>query len=255
MMIILQNVFIFFITILPCVASQSPIGCNRSCPNGEFNQVPYPFGFSSGCEIQLNCTSNRTVLIGEFPIQQFNSDKLIVTLPTKCGHSADTISHLYSEHHAPMSANAILMENCTEQTTNCMLPVPISQFRTAIVNCSIHGYGNTSCYAGDVRTGMFLDYGNVTGMGCRFLLTGFVSKRVGGIGPPPSMTRAVELGWWVKGSCNCSDGADCTQIVSPVDGSDGFRCNCKSGLEGDGYKSSIGCQKFKGMPSFLLLNT
>ncbi|PWA60627.1 hypothetical protein CTI12_AA380640 [Artemisia annua] len=167
-MIKLQNLFIFFFTILPCVTSQSPIGCNRSCPNGEFNQVPYPFGFSSGCEIQLNCTSNGIVLIGEFPIQQFNSDKLIVTLPTKCGRSADTLSHLYGDHYAPMSANAILMENCTEQTTNCMLPVPISQFRMAIANCSIHGYGNTSCYAGDVRTGMFLDYGNLTGLGYPF---------------------------------------------------------------------------------------
>lgn len=60
----------------------------------------------------------------------------------------------------------------------------------------------------------------------------------------------IKLGWWVKGTCDCSDGAECTKIVSPADGSDGHRCNCKSGFNGDGYKASSGCRRLKGMSSF-----
>nr|XP_043616245.1 wall-associated receptor kinase-like 14 [Erigeron canadensis] len=187
------------------------------------------------CEIQLNCTSNGVVLINEFPVEQINSDDLIVTLPTTCGLPVNALCNLYSK-------------NCTTETSNCYLPVQLPQFRSAIVNCSSVGYGNMSCYVGDVRSNMFLDYGNVTSLGCKFLLTGFVSERIGGVGPPPSMTRAVKLGWWVKGTCDdpCSTGADCTRIVSPTDGSDGYRCKCKSGFNGDGYKSSSGCLPLKG---------
>lgn len=54
-----------------------------------------------------------------------------------------------------------------------------------IVPCKVLGYGNTSCYAGDL-THTFLDYQNVTKLGCQFLLTAFVSERIGGLTVPPS---------------------------------------------------------------------
>nr|XP_043614756.1 LEAF RUST 10 DISEASE-RESISTANCE LOCUS RECEPTOR-LIKE PROTEIN KINASE-like 2.4 isoform X2 [Erigeron canadensis] len=233
--------FMCCIFILPFITSQEPTHCIQSCPGGKLTQVPYPFGFSPGCEVQLNCTSNGTVMIDEFPVQEINPDDLVVTLPTTCGRPISSLGRLYSNNYALTSTSAILMENCTDETTNCNLPVPLPQFRSAIVNCSSVGYGNMSCYVGDVRTSMFLDYGNLTSLECKFLLTGFVSRRIGGVGPPPSMTRAVNLGWWVKGACNCSDGADCMKISSPTDGSDGYRCMCRSGFHGDGYKASSGC--------------
>ncbi|PWA60628.1 concanavalin A-like lectin/glucanase domain-containing protein [Artemisia annua] len=244
-MIKLQTLFLLSITYLPSIICQIPNNCNQSCPGSGFTQVPYPFGFSSGCEIQLNCTSNHTVSIGQFPVWQFSSDGLLVNLTNKCGRNADALSVFYSENYALKSTNAIVMENCTAQTDNCDLPMPITQFRTVMVPCSALGYGNPSCYAGD-RTRMFLEYQNVTKLGCRFLLTAFVSERIGGLTVPPSAEQMVKLGWWVKGTCNCSDGADCTKIVSPVDGSDGYRCNCKSGFSGDGYKASSGCRRLKG---------
>ncbi|GJT52517.1 DNA repair helicase XPD [Tanacetum coccineum] len=92
------------------LSSQIPNNCNQSCPGSEFTQVPYPFGFSSGWEIQLNCTSNGTVSIGEFPVWQFSSDALLVNLTTKCGRNADALRLFYSENYAPISKNAILME-------------------------------------------------------------------------------------------------------------------------------------------------
>lgn len=60
-MIKLRSLFLVFITYLPSIICQIPSNCNQSCPGSKFTQVPYPFGFSYGCEIQLNCTSNGTV--------------------------------------------------------------------------------------------------------------------------------------------------------------------------------------------------
>ncbi|KAL8230875.1 hypothetical protein R6Q57_000653 [Mikania cordata] len=247
-MIKLQKFFMFFITILPSVLSQKPTGCDQSCPGGRFNTVPYPFGFTSGCKIQLNCTPNGEVLIGEFAVQQFNPDGLLVSLPAKCGRSIHTLTHLYGEHYAPMSTNAILMENCTAQMKNCMIPMTMLRTHLEIVNCSgaQGGDGNVSCYSSDV-TRMFLDYENVTRMGCRFLFSGVATEIIGGSPAVSLDIQMVRLGWWLKGSCDyCSVDADCTAIVSPFDGSDGHRCKCKSGFDGDGFKASSGCRSLKG---------
>nr|XP_043616247.1 wall-associated receptor kinase-like 14 [Erigeron canadensis] len=250
----LQNLFIYFVSCIPSIISQNLAICDQSCPGGIFDKVPYPFGFSAGCQIQLNCTSNGTVLIGEFPVRQVNYDGLLISLPIKCGRNADALSQLYGKHYTPTSTSSILMENCTDQMTNCRLPLPISQFHTKIaklVNCTNDSYGNTSCYSGD-STHVFLNYENITKMGCQLLFTGFLSERTGAVGGPPSATQAIKLGWWIKGSCDCSDGADCTEIVSPFDGSDGYRCKCKGGYNGDGYKARSGCWKLKESKEALL---
>ncbi|KAK9066699.1 hypothetical protein SSX86_014022 [Deinandra increscens subsp. villosa] len=245
-MIPLHKFFIFFILsflFLPSVLSQNPVNCNRSCPGGEFTTVPYPFGFSSACTIPLNCTQNGGVSIGEFSVQQFNPDDLLVSLPAQCGRAVTTLTHLYGAHYAPLSTNAILMENCTEQMKNCMIPMTTLRTHLEIVNCSgaQGGDGNVSCYSSDV-TRMFLDYGNVTRLGCRFLFSGVATEMIGGSAAVSLDIQVVRLGWWVRGSCDCSEDAECTAVVSPVDGSEGHRCKCKTGFDGDGYKASSGCR-------------
>lgn len=244
-MIKLQNFFIFLISILPSILSQKPINCNRTCAGGELKDVPYPFGFSSGCEIRLNCTSNGTVLIGGFPVQQIKSDGLLVSLPAKCGRAVDELRLLYGQHYAPMATNAILMENCTEQMKNCM--IPMTMLRTHLdVNCGgvQDGYGNVSCYSGSISR-MFLDYENVTRTGCRFLFSVVATEMIGGSSAISLAVQMVRLGWWIPGTCNCSRHAVCKKIVSP-DGSDGHRCACKNGFDGDGYKASSGCRNREG---------
>ncbi|KAL4584394.1 hypothetical protein LXL04_008994 [Taraxacum kok-saghyz] len=246
-MIKLQNFFILLISILPSIQSQNRTNCDRSCPGGDFNPVRYPFGFSSGCEIQLNCTPQGDVLIGEFPIQQINSDGLLVSLPAMCGRAFNSLSHLYGENYAPTSTNAILMQNCTEQMKNCMIPMTDLRTHLEIVNCSGGdggNYSNVSCYSGDL-TGMFLDYKNMSGVGCRYLFSAVSTEFVGASSAVSLSMQVVKLGWWVKGACDCSSGANCTTIVSPSDGSHGYRCKCNSGFDGDGYKSSSGCRMHK----------
>ncbi|KAF5792437.1 putative protein kinase RLK-Pelle-WAK-LRK10L-1 family [Helianthus annuus] len=242
-----QQFLILFLSILPSITSQQPITCNQSCPGYQTNPVQYPFGFSSGCEIPLNCTPNGEVFIGEFSVQQLNPDSLLVSLPAKCGRLINTLTNLYSDHYAPMSSNAILMENCTAQMKNCMIPMTTLRTHLEIVNCSgaQGGDGNVSCYSSDV-TRMFLDYGNVTSMGCRFLFSGVATEMIGNSPAISLDIQVVRLGWWRRGGCDCSVDAECTKIVSPVDGSDGHRCSCKSGFAGDGYKAGSGCRSMKG---------
>ncbi|GKE31635.1 hypothetical protein Tco_1450957, partial [Tanacetum coccineum] len=117
-MIRIQTLFLLSITYLLSIICQIPNNCNQSCPGSEFTQVPYPFGFSSGWEIQLNCTSNGTVSIGEFPVWQFSSDALLVNLTTKCGRNADALSLFYSGNYAPISKNAIV--NAKDQNSIVM---------------------------------------------------------------------------------------------------------------------------------------
>lgn len=128
-----------------------------------------------------------------------------------------------------------------------MIPMTTLRTHLEIVNCSggQGGSGNVSCYSSDI-TRMFLSYENVTRMGCRYLFSGVATEMIGGSSAVSLDIQMLRLGWWVKGGCDCSGDADCTSIVSPVDGSDGHRCKCKSGFQGDGYKASSGCRSPEG---------
>ncbi|KAI3684788.1 hypothetical protein L6452_34014 [Arctium lappa] len=250
MMINLKISILLLISIskFPSFKSQKSVYCDRKCPGGVLSHVPYPFGFTSGCEIQLNCSSNGTVSISEFHVQEVNHDSLLVNLPAKCGRAVEAFRRLYGDHYAPTSNNAILMENCTGgKVTTCMIPATMVQTHLEILDCGggqrSNVYGNVSCYSGDKKR-MFLDYENLTRTtGCRFLLSGIVSQMIGDSTAVSLDVQVVKLGWWLKGQCQCSDDANCTKIVSPADGGDGYRCRCQDGFVGDGYKANSGCRK------------
>ncbi|KAJ9560005.1 hypothetical protein OSB04_005165 [Centaurea solstitialis] len=245
-------IFIFvFISNFPSFKSQKSLHCDRNCPGagGALSRVPYPFGFSAGCGIRLNCSENGTVSISEFAVQEIHHDALLVGLPAKCGRDVGAFRRLYGGGYAPTSNNAILMQNCTGgggRVHTCMIPATMVQTHLEMLDCGggnrSEVYGNVSCYSGDKRR-MFLDYGNLTRTGCRFLLSGIVSQMIGDSSAVSLDVQVVKLGWWLKGRCRCSDGANCTRIVSPVDGGAGYRCQCRDGFVGDGYKASSGCRK------------
>ncbi|KAK1436561.1 hypothetical protein QVD17_02342 [Tagetes erecta] len=233
------------ISIFPSfIISQKPF-CNRTCPGSILNNVPYPFGFTSGCQIRLNCSSTGTISIGEFTLQTLNSNEILVNLPTKCARAAETLHALYSDHYALSSDNAVLMQNCTDPVGTCMIPdTMMKPYVAVLTDCSVEGdvYSNVSCYSGD-SSSMFFYYDDVKKKGCRFLVSGMVVKVFGDNTAMSLNVQVVKLGWWLKGNCECSDGAICTEIVSPVDGSAGHRCQCKDGFVGDGYIAGSGCKK------------
>ncbi|KAK1423091.1 hypothetical protein QVD17_18385 [Tagetes erecta] len=212
--------------------------CEQSCPGGRFETVPYPFGFNSQCKIQLNCTSQGDVLIGAFTVHQINSDDILVSLPAKCGRPIHTLTQLYAKHYAPLSTNTILLENCTQQMETCKLP-------SLHTNCNYakSGNGNMSCYSTDM-TRMFLDYEDLKMTGCRFMVSAVAMVMIGDGASVSLDVEVIRLAWWLYGTCDdCSVQADCTTIVSPVDGSNGYQCKCKSGFHGDGYKGRLGCDQ------------
>ncbi|GKE56200.1 hypothetical protein Tco_1495385, partial [Tanacetum coccineum] len=203
------------------------------------NHVQYPFGFSLGCEIQLNCTSNGTISINEFTIHELNHDNLLVSLPTKYGRPIGSLHHLYNNHLAPTYDNTILLENCTNNIQTCKLLETMMQPYLDVIDCNGQKgvSGNVSCYSG-YKNSMFLDYENVIKTGCRFLLSGTVAKINVDTSGVSLHVQVVKLWWWLKGRCMKSDDAICTEFVSLVDGGDAYRCRCKNGLVGDGYEAS-----------------
>lgn len=169
------------ISIFPSfITSQKPF-CNRTCPGSILNNVPYPFGFTSGCEIRLNCSSTGTISIGEFTVHTLNSNEILVNLPTKCARAAETLHALYSDHYALSDDNALLMQNCTDPVGTCRIPDTMMEPYVAVINdCSVEGNvsSNVSCYSGD-SSSMFFDYDEVKKKGCRFLVSGMVVKVFG----------------------------------------------------------------------------
>ncbi|XP_048129432.1 wall-associated receptor kinase-like 14 [Rhodamnia argentea] len=90
--------------------------CSQACGTGmPANQnLMYPFGFSPGCPIQLNCTKDGDALVGDFLVQSASPDTVIITIEAKCDCLSGSIEQLYGSNYAPMGSNAILLNNCTK---------------------------------------------------------------------------------------------------------------------------------------------
>ncbi|CAN6682614.1 unnamed protein product [Malus baccata var. baccata] len=236
------------VLVIPLLTVHAANSCNQACPGYRPSPIQYPFGFSSGCEIRLNCIPNGGIAIGKFPIQSINQDSIRINLKSDCSRPLHTLRNFYSRKYAPTSRNAILLQNCTEGTasSSCEIPNLLVQARfDAPPNCSSNR--SLSCYAETRKDVPFLDFGSVERKDCKFLLSS--------ISAPPqlsnSSTRAapvtlevevLDLGWWLEGTCGCDKNANCTTVVSP-NGTEGYRCNCKEGFLGDGYVAGSGCWK------------
>lgn len=101
-----------------------------------------------------------------------------------------------------------------------------------------------SCYSeGDIET-EFIDYSSIMRSGCRTLFSAISIEPLSGNGSPVSLeVEMVQLGWWLEGDCECSANANCTRVLSPVNGQQGYRCRCYDGFVGDGYRAGLGCRK------------
>nr|GMD89085.1 wall-associated receptor kinase-like 14 [Ipomoea batatas] len=215
--------------------------CNRSCGDG-LKQVPFPFGFSSGCEIPLNCTSgNGTMSIGEFPVYQLTSGTIMINIPVKCGRRIEAMKPLFGKNFAPTVNNGILLQNCSSPELKCMIPSTMIQTQFELQEC---GKDNISCFSDPQKIGGFIGYGNLTGTGCKSLFSAISSVAAAANTTAVSLDiQVLELGWWLRGHCRCSKNANCTEIRPPGDGKPGFRCRCFEGFTGDGYLGGSGCRR------------
>lgn len=244
---------------LPIINSQVNYRyCNRTC--GSAKPSPYPFGFSSGCEIRLNCTVDGKIFVGEFPIQSLTSNSIIVNIKAQCNRPFERLHQLFSHKYAPTSGNVILLQNCTENLLPCSIPETLlpNRFESESNGCSNSnisgsGGGKLSCYF-ENSTRRFVDEKRLERIGCEYFMSSISTENLRkNLDSAVSLEVAtIELGWWLHGDrCLCSDHANCTEIQSPIDGKLGFRCGCKEGFIGDGFLAGNGCRK--GLFFFLLL--
>lgn len=224
---------------LPFIAAVSAKSnnCDRSCRSGGDGgrTFPYPFGFSADCQIRLNCKPGGEVFIGEFPVKSVDSDSIKVDIQRNCNRPLHSLKQLYGQKYAPTSRNAILLGNCSEPFSTCVIPGIQVPAHFDSMNCSSNS--NVSCYS-ENKSLAFIDFESVKQKRCDYLLTSISSESLN------LEIRVVELGWWLDGSCDqlCHRNANCTNI-QPPDGEPGHRCYCNRGFQGDGYKAGIGCRK------------
>ncbi|KAL4290878.1 hypothetical protein GQ457_14G003740 [Hibiscus cannabinus] len=216
--------------------------CHGSCETSKFTRpLPFPFGFSSGCPIRLNC-SLTGAMIGNFHVLNVTSRDIIVDLPSECNRQLASISALFGENYAVSTTNSLLLQNCSKP-----LPAPC-EIRPKYIEPSLNlnpclaNSDNITCFAGD-QSERLLSFEEVNQTECRFLLssTSFVvdSARNSSISLE---LEQVNLGWWIKGPCDCDRNATC-ESVNRRNSTVGFNCLCREGFEGDGFRAGGGCRR------------
>lgn len=245
-----QKLFPLFFSIsvlsLPCFAlNTSRASCYRSCGG---KSVQYPFGFSEGCEIKLNCSGHSSEIfrIGHFDVLNVTSDQVLVSIPEKCDRPIDEFRRLFGSNFAPTWRNGLILENCNESRNDCQVPTRLVR-TIASQNCS--GDSTRICHLGGSNdSAEFLDVDEVTRNGsCSSLLSSImVDLNVDAVKANHNSSivldfQKMELGWWLNGSCSenlCHLNANCTNIRT-----DGYRCKCIEGYVGDGFSVGTGCRK------------
>lgn len=225
---------------------RSARNCSQICGGGgrqppQSPTIQYPFGFSPGCPIQLNCTPNGNASIGGFSIVEITGDTMTVTVMTQCDRPFSLVERLYSPNFAPTNRNAILLNNCS-QASSC--PIPSAMARTHFESlCTGRANGSMSCYLelGHNSAAKFVDLRGLRGLNCQYLLSGILAESISDVSLSLDV-QMIELGWWLDGGCNCDKQAICANVLTP-NGSRGYRCSCKHGFVGDGFKDGIGCRK------------
>ncbi|KAM7521067.1 hypothetical protein LguiB_020029 [Lonicera macranthoides] len=220
------------VCIFPPIMAHKSTNCVKSCGAVSPKDLPSPFGFSAGCQIQLNCTAAGTMSLNEFPVQSISNITLLVNIPAICDRSIGTLRHLFTQNYAPTSRNGILLQNCSNPITACVIPYINLQTHLELQSCG--SYNDTiSCYTERNNHSQFIDYTNLTKTGCKSLFSAISTESADNGASVSLDVQVVQLEWWLHGSCKCSANARCITIESRS----GYRCDCLEGFIGDGYRS------------------
>ncbi|CAI9777470.1 unnamed protein product [Fraxinus pennsylvanica] len=253
-----SQIFIWVVFFLVLSSAAEADKCNRSCGEVE-NRVPYPFGFSDGCEIKLNCSENNgNIHIGEFLVQNLTSDRILVSLSGKCNRPIDALYPLFGTNFAVTGRNGLLLRNCSQPVNDFTIPSNLLHSIFKIDGCDFEdrnssgNYNNTLSYYAEANDSFveFLNYEKIRRRGNCSLLFSSVTvdwNRNGNnstinLTENPSIAlelqaQKVELGWWLPGDCNCAPNANCKHFNGT-----GFRCQCQKGYSGDGFPRGEGCK-------------
>uniref|UniRef100_A0A5B6Z0U7 Putative wall-associated receptor kinase-like 14 n=1 Tax=Davidia involucrata TaxID=16924 RepID=A0A5B6Z0U7_DAVIN len=238
--------------IISSTKAHDSVLCNQTCGIGKWNRnrVPYPFGFSDGCQIRLNCSDGGDACIGDFSVLNVTTDSILINIPAKCNRPIQNIERLFQDNYALTSRNGLLLQNCNSSLKGCVISTSMVKSRFELQGCD-SGSDNISCYSEENRDLAFMTYNNLMRTNCRSLFTSIAVDLSNNSDRNSSVSlefQTVELGWWLGGPCNCTQNADC-KVVNLVNGTKGFRCQCKQGFEGDGFVGGDGCRKALCNPS------
>ncbi|KAJ8533916.1 hypothetical protein K7X08_007240 [Anisodus acutangulus] len=227
-------------------ASNSTL-CDQHCGAGSnAPRVPYPFGFSDGCGIRLNCTeSTGDIRIGEYLIQHVTSDALMVNFPVNCSRPIEDLQQFGGRgtNYGMTWRNELLLQNCRVlRSDQCIIPSEISSARLNILSCDSKKE-NVSCYS--EANADYLDYSKLRNTGCGVVVSSILISMDNDTKKSSALFlefQVMELAWGLEGDCACDDDAYCTNVILPGN-RNGFRCRCKDGFIGDGFRDNDGCRK------------
>lgn len=128
-MILQQESLVLFITIFTIfiAATSSPTraqksnssACESSCGTGKSAKVvPYPFGFSGGCPIILQCDHTvGDVKIGEFQVLNITPNVIVTNILADLNRSIERIKPLFGKNFGPSSNNSLLFQQVHYEET------------------------------------------------------------------------------------------------------------------------------------------
>ncbi|CAH1413270.1 unnamed protein product [Lactuca virosa] len=228
-------------------STSAQANCNRVCSSGSGdrrNTVSYPFGFSDGCEIRLDC-SDGEIRFGGYTVQNLTRDHISIILPANCSRSFEEINRFDNSNFALTSRNALLLEDCRARLNDCIVSTSLVESRFSIQQCDSTINRSMNCYSEDNSREEFIDLTELKSAGCEVLLSSVTIdlNANSSQGLPVSLEfQSLELGWWVHGDCGCHKNAVCRN-VSRVNQTVGYRCHCNEGYDGDGFIAGDGCHR------------
>ncbi|TKY70521.1 Wall-associated receptor kinase 14 [Spatholobus suberectus] len=86
------NLAVVLTIFIACTTRAQNLTCNRHCGG---QTLQFPFGFSKGCPIQLNCSNNQVQLF-DFLVQNVTNSNIFVNLPAKCNRGMQSIVRLFA---------------------------------------------------------------------------------------------------------------------------------------------------------------
>ncbi|KAL5557190.1 hypothetical protein UlMin_039426 [Ulmus minor] len=233
-----RTVVVLVITIFLATSgeAQSSKGCK---------QLPYPFGFSKG--IELNCSNDGDITIGGFQVRNITKTSIFVDLPAKCNRSIESIRPLFGKNYGLTWQNSLLLQDCKASFNSCLIPFSFVEKQLSLKGCNQNKSKSLSCLSPDSDNFEIMNFASVKGSSCKHLFASIAVDSGNSL-----EFQSLELGWWLNGSCNCHRNATC-KIVNHSATAAGFRCECQDGYAGDGFNfaGASGCQKLSECKRYL----
>lgn len=218
--------------------------CKQSCPNGKSAKpVPYPFGFSGGCNIQLNCSDNGSINIQGFEVQNITATSIFLNISATCNRRVESIEHLFGRSYGLTRRNGLLLRNCSSPSRVDGCSIPTSFLETRFKRCAnTRNNDTTKCFSPEaLGKGEVFDYTELKNTSCGFLYSSIaVDPKSNGASISLEFQK-LELAWWLDDHHKCHQNATRENVSFP--GGSGIRCHCHDGFRGDGFEDGLGCER------------